>query len=305
MITKRILGKTGLRISEIGFGALEIGRNWAPDVNADPSHLSEKEAAYLLNSILDMGINFIDTAPAYWYSEEYIGKGISHRRKEFYLATKVGEHCDPSGSVYDYSFNATLNFIDRSLKLLKTDYIDLLQIHSASIEVIEKGETLSAMESAKKAGKILHIGMTGNVEACIKAIETGGYETVQFPYNIINYQAEDKLIPLAEQNNIGMIIMRPLAGGKLTDKYKNIKDEGIKNAIGKYLTIANIENNSYDLAEIAIAYILANKSVSTIIAGSRYLKNIEKNVHYSKKVLPKEIIDDIKNYSQSINIKAW
>src|SRR6187399_3129264 len=95
----RPLGATGLQVSEIGFGALEIGRDWAADVNPDPSHPSESDAARVLNGLLDIGVNFIDTAPAYWYSEEFIGKALAHRRTEYILATKVGEHCDPHGSV--------------------------------------------------------------------------------------------------------------------------------------------------------------------------------------------------------------
>lgn len=115
----RALGNTGLHVSEIGLGALEIGRNWAPDVNLDPGHLTRNEAAKMLNETLDAGVNFIDTAPAYWYSEEFIGYALNSRRDEFILATKTGEHCDPNGSVYDYSYEATLRFIENSLKRLQ------------------------------------------------------------------------------------------------------------------------------------------------------------------------------------------
>jgi len=220
MIPRRPLGRTGLEVSEIGFGALEIGRDWAQDVNPDPSHLSEAEAGRVLNGVLDLGINFIDTAPAYWHSEAFIGSAISHRRDEFILATKVGEHCNPSGSVYDYSAKATAGFIDSSLCKLKTDRIDLIQIHSASMEVLEKGETFEALRTAREAGKVLHIGMTGGVNECLRAVELGGYETVQVPYNLLGLSAEDRLLPLAREKGIGVIIMRGLAGGKLSEKFE-------------------------------------------------------------------------------------
>src|SRR5690606_19063556 len=113
-------------------------------------------------------------------------------RSEFILATKVGEHCDRDGSYYDYAGPACSAFIDRSLQRMKTDYIDLIQIHSASIEVLEQGETWQALDAARSAGKVRHIGMTGNVAACKRAVEIGGYDTIQVPFNLLAPEAADE-----------------------------------------------------------------------------------------------------------------
>lgn len=280
MIRRRTLGVTGLQVSELGFGALEIGRDWAADVNPDARHLSADEAARVLNGVLDRGINFIDTAPAYWFSEEYIGRGLAHRRGEYVLATKVGEHCDRDGSFYDYSGKATAEFIDRSLLKLKTDVIDLIQIHSAPVDVIRKGEAWQALDEAQKAGKVRHIGMTGNVEQCLCAVETGGYETIQVPYNLLAPEAADRLFPLCLEKGIGVIIMRGLAGGKLTAKYRGLEDSALRETIGALeKRVASRYAGAADpLAVAAQRFVLAHPAVSTVIIGTRRLEAVDANL---------------------------
>jgi aryl-alcohol dehydrogenase-like predicted oxidoreductase len=301
MLRKRKLGGTGLEVTEIGFGALEIGRDWAADCNPDPSHLSESGAGRLLNALLDRGINFIDTAPAYWFSEEFIGKAISHRRDEFILATKVGEHCDKSGSFYDYSGPATHRFIDQSLKRLRTDVIDLLQIHSASMEVLERGETLVAMQEAQRAGRVRHIGMTGGVAECVRAIEIGGYETVQFPYNMLNISAEEKLFPLIREKGVGAIIMRGLAGGKLTSKYRNLANKELADAIARFEQFAGPDG----LAALATRFVLAQPLVSSVIVGTRRIEAVDENLRAAEKPLDSETLERVREYARSIAAKVW
>ena len=307
---KRALGNTGLQVSEIGFGALEIGRDWAPDVNPDPSHPSKEEAGRLLNRLLDLGVNFIDTAPAYWSSEEFIGAGIAHRRDEYILATKVGEQCDRSGSMYDYSGPATLAFIDRSLQKLKTDHIDLLQIHSASLDVLEKGETLAAMQQARDAGKVLHIGMTGGVKEALRAIEIGGYETVQVPYNLLALAAEDELLAKAHGRGIGVILMRGLAGGKLTEKHERLADEALKGQIAgftKFLRSMDADTDApSSLAELGIRYLLSREEVSTIILGTRHVATLEANLAAAKRgALTPELATQVRDYARTLEAKTW
>lgn len=305
MVTKRALGKTGLMISEIGFGALEIGRNWAADVNADPSHLSESQAAKVLNGLLDMGINFIDTAPAYWYSEEFVGRGIAHRREEFVLATKVGEHCDPSGSVYDYSAQATRRFIDESLRRLRTDHIDLLQIHSASMEVLERGETLEAMLEAKQAGKVRHVGMTGGVREAVRALEIGGYETVQFPYNLLMIDAEERLLSLAAEKQAGVIIMRGLAGGKLSPKFENLQDERLRESVRGFLPFTGDATGAQDLVHLALGYLLGRPEISSIIVGSRRLEAVESNLRACAKALSPQLLEKVRGHARALSASTW
>ena len=301
VVRKRKLGNTGLEVSEVGYGALEIGRDWAADCNPDPSHPTEAEAGRVLNAVLDRGINFIDTAPAYWNSEEFIGKAIAHRRSEYILATKVGEHCDRSGSFYDYSAKATLEFIDRSLKRLQTEYIDLLQIHSASIEVLERGETFGAMQEAQRAGKVRHLGMTGGIAECERAVELGGYETVQFPYNLLNRSAENRLFGLAREKNVGCIIMRGLAGGKLTSKYSNLQDQKLVEVIRELDRIAAPEL----LAAVAVRFVMARPEVSSAIFGTRRIEAVDENLLAVEKKLDSGVAARIASVLRTCPITAW
>jgi aryl-alcohol dehydrogenase-like predicted oxidoreductase len=284
----RTLGRTGLLVSEIGFGSLEIGRDWGIPVGDDFGRPDEANAIRALNAALDAGITFIDTAPAYELSEERIGKAISHRRSEFTLATKVGERKnDGEQSLYDYSAKATTAFIEQSLKRMKTDVLDLVQIHSAPIEVIRKGETLGALVKAQEQGKIRFIGMTGSVEAAIEAVNDGSYDTVQVSYNIVDRDPEKKLFPLCRERNIGVIIKDGLGAGRLTAKAKALPDDRRDDRVrAERLEKAFAEGSWHpaklipakSLAELALRWLLANRAVTTVIAGSRKIDHIAKNV---------------------------
>ena len=185
------LGKTNLSVSVLGFGSLEIGRNWPywRKELQDFSRPDEKDAIDVVYKALDAGVNFFDTAPAYFRSEEILGKAFKGMRKEVLLATKCGEWFDGENSVYDYSYSETKKFIENSLRLLQTDYIDLLQIHSANLDVLQKGETLRAMKEAQHAGKVRYIGISTELEdAAHFAIESGEYDSLQISYNILKQQ---------------------------------------------------------------------------------------------------------------------
>lgn len=196
---KRRLGRTGLEVTAISFGALPIQRHTMAD------------AAPVLTAALDAGINFIDTARAYSDSEEKIGQHIAARRSEYYLATKSMAR-DKAGMAKD---------IDISLSQMKTDYIDLYQIHNIKAQqdfdaVMAPGGALEALQEAQQAGKIGHIGVTGHsLPLLIEAVKTNHFSTVQVPFNFIETGALDELFPLAKSLDVGRIVMKPLGGGQV------------------------------------------------------------------------------------------
>jgi len=276
-----------LKVSEIGLGALEIGRNWGIRVGDDYGRPDEAGAIRLLNAALDAGITFIDTAPAYQLSEERIGKGISHRRWEFALATKVGERLndDDPKSIYDYSYDATMAFIEQSLRRMRTEVIDLVQIHSAPVEVIRKGETMSAMKKAQEQGKVRFVGMTGTVEAAIEAVKTGDYGSVQVSYNIAYREAEKELFPLTRKHTIGVIIKDGLGAGRLTTKVKALgEDRRAEIERAAHLERECLTTSTHPsafpktLAELALRFLLANDAVTSVIAGTRKVEHLLANV---------------------------
>ena len=195
----RILGKTGLRVSRMGFGGLPIQRANEEDCRKILLHLSE------------LGVNYIDTARAYTVSEGYIGKAIAGMRDRFVIASKSMAR-DKESMARD---------IELSLQNLQTDYIDLYQVHNpnpAAFEtVIGPGGALEALLEAKKAGKIGHIGFTSHTADMFRrALQEDWVETVMFPYNIVESQGEE-LIAACRERNVGFIDMKPLAGGAIED----------------------------------------------------------------------------------------
>ncbi|MFH2110524.1 MAG: aldo/keto reductase [Candidatus Bathyarchaeota archaeon] len=198
---KVTLGRTGLKVSRVAMGGIPIQR---PTL---------EEAKKVINRALDRGINLIDTSIAYGDSEIIIGKAIQGRRDQVLLATK--------GTWRDKA--TAQQHIDQSLKRLNTDHIDLWQFHNirdpqALQAVTAPGGPLEAAHQAKEEGKILHLGFsTHNLETAIKGVESGLFETVQFPFNFIAREAAPELVPLARKHNVGFIGMKPFAGGNIQD----------------------------------------------------------------------------------------
>lgn len=193
------LGKSGLRISRLGFGGIPIQR------------IDREGTRALVDRLVEDGINFIDSARGYTVSEEYLGYALEGRREKFVLATKSMARTK----------EAMEADIEKSLHNFRTDYIDLYQVHNPSMEQLEQvmapGGALEALMEAKEAGKIGHIGLTAHAEAVFeKALELPWVETIMFPYNIVETQCTH-LIHACAEKNIGFIDMKPLAGGAIED----------------------------------------------------------------------------------------
>lgn len=271
----RRLGRTRLEVSEIGLGALELGRDWGIPIAGDFGRPREKDAIALVHRALELGINFIDTAPAYQISEERVGKALKGQRQDVYLATKVGEHhSDERGFWYDYGAAGVQASIEQSLRRLQTETIDLLQIHSASVEIIQQGEVLNVMKRFQQAGHVRFIGMSGDDEAAIAAVADGNYDTVQVVYNIFNQHARHAVFPRAREHDIGVIIMVPLGHGVITKKseYLDEREQARVRALDFLI------QPDRTLAQAALQFVLAADAVSTAIPGTRKIANLETNV---------------------------
>ena len=201
------LGKTGLEVSRIGIGGIPIQRP------------SSDDAIKVIRRALDLGINFIDTARGYGASEERVGKAIAGRRDWVVLATKTGGR----------TAAVALEHLEQSLQQLNTDYIDLWQFHNVSTfetyeQVLGPGGAMEAAQQALRAGKIRHIGISSHhLEVARKAVSSGLFEAVQFPFNFVNYEAASELLPLVQEHGMGFIAMKPFAGGRLNNANLAIK----------------------------------------------------------------------------------
>lgn len=229
----RILGKTGLMVSRVGFGGIPLQKT------------TPAEAKAVIDALVACGINFIDTARGYTVSEELIGTAIEGRRDKFILASKSMSR----------TAEAIRRDIDISLQNLRTDYIDLYQIHNLPVRdfdtVMGEGGALEGLLEAKKEGKIRHIGLTAHsVESFERALEWNCIETIMFPYNIVETQGE-ALIAKCFEKNVGFICMKPLAGGAL-------------------------EN-----ATLALRFILNNPAVGVVIPGMASVREVKENAGVS------------------------
>ncbi len=278
-VNYRILGRTGLRVSEIGFGALEIGRNWPNWRSALPDFArpSREEAIRLVHAVIDAGVNFIDTAPAYVDSESILGEALQGRRKNVILGTKCGEWFDGKVSRYDYSYDETFRFVEQSLKLLRTDWLDLLQIHSGSVEVVEQGETMRAMKKLREQGKVRFLGISvDREEAALAAIRSGDYDTVQLSYNAARREIEQTAFAEARGRNVGVIVKDSLFTGRLSARKNDINDSAVRAKIDSIAERAGAF--SMPLSEYALRFVLGNPVVASAIVGTRSLEHFRSNL---------------------------
>jgi len=297
----RYLGKTGLKVSEIGYGAWGIGKtSW---IGAN-----DEDSLKALHKSIDLGLNFIDTALGYGngHSERLVGEVIKERKETISVATKIPPKNQkwpaPAGVDAAETFPADhiISSTETSLRNLGLETIDVQQFHVWSDEWVNQGDWLEAVEKLKKQGKIKHFGISINdhqPENAIKLIETGLVDTVQVIYNIFDQSPEDALFPACEKHQVGVIVRVPLDEGGLTGKItpESQFDEGdfrnhyfnkerkleVYNRVQNIIT--DLDISAEEVAETALRFILSHPAVSTVIPGMRSIKNVESNCRVSDK----------------------
>jgi aryl-alcohol dehydrogenase-like predicted oxidoreductase len=309
----RNLGKTGLSISEIGYGAWGIGKtSW---VGA-----SDDESIKALNRSIDLGLNFIDTALAYGrgHSESLVGRVKKERSETIYVATKIppknGQWPAQAGVSVAKTFPAShvIASTEESLKNLGVETIDVQQFHVWSDEWVNQGDWLKAVQKLKEQGKIKHFGVSINdfqPENAIKLIETGVVDTVQVIYNIFEQSPEDQLFPACERHQVGVIVRVALDEGGLTGKitpdttfeasdfrnryFRGDRKQQVYERVQKIASDLTITLDQ--VAETALRYVLSHTTVSTVIPGMRSVRNVERNCQVGDgRGLPKEQVEKLK-----------
>ena len=198
------LGETGMMVSRLGAGLAEVGLRLSKD--------KSEQAGRVLNAALDKGINFLDTAACYGHSEEIVGQFVSERRDEYYLATKAG-HVTGEYNGAAWAYQTVIDSIDRSLRRMRTDHVDLVQLHSCDVNVLEQGEVIKALQDAQTAGKTRFIGYSGDNDAAAWAVNSGLFATLQTSFNVVDQDARTCLFTLPHIKHMGVIIKRPIANG--------------------------------------------------------------------------------------------
>jgi len=280
MTTKRRrLGRTGLMVSEISLGTVELGLDYGVPIHEEHRRPPEDQAASLLNRALDLGVNLIDTARAYGSSEEVIGRALQTRRQEYVLVTKVG--APPPDATASTVRDHVTNSVADSLRALRTDYVDVLMIHSATAEVIRRGDMIAAMLDAKQAGHTRFVGAsTYGEEAPLLALEDGRYDCLQVAYSLVDRLMEERVFPLAQERDVGIVARSVLLRGVLTHRHRFLPPQlaELRAAIEKLDGLAGAAS----LPELAYRYVLAHPAVSTALVGTARLGELEQALAYAQ-----------------------
>lgn len=252
------MGSTDMDVSPLGFGGAEIGSLDTLETRVDR----------LLNSALDAGVNVIDTAACYADSEEKIGHTIGHRRSEYFLFTKCGHVSGLEG--VDWEPDLIRRSIERSLRRLKTDRVDLVMLHSCGSDILKVGEATAALQDARDRGQTRYIGYSGDGEAAFEAVSSGLFDVLETSINIADQQALDHVLPLATEKGMGVIAKRPIANvvwqavsERDTNEYRRPYFRRLKQLDYPFLT-GDVETG----VDIALRFTLSCPGVHTAIVGT-------------------------------------
>jgi aryl-alcohol dehydrogenase-like predicted oxidoreductase len=284
---RKCFGNTGLEVSVLGVGLSEIGYKL--------KMRQKNTAARILNTALDEGINILDTAACYGISEELVGLTVSHRRQEYILTTKCG-HSMTGTSSEDWMPQTIEDSINRSLKRLKTDIVDIVMLHSCSLEILKRGESLQALQDAQIAGKARFIGYSGDNEAAEWAVASGLFNVLETSYNFVDQRARKQLFPLAKANGMGIIIKRPIANavwGK-TQSPSDYANEYFKRA-QLLMQSGPITGADENPIAFALGFVLAHEDLHTCILGTRDPSHMISNLEWLRTArrTPEKVLQEL------------
>jgi aryl-alcohol dehydrogenase-like predicted oxidoreductase len=291
-LPKRRLGRTGAEVTTLGYGAMELrGGNRGPQ-------LSEEQADRLLNAVLDAGINFIDTSIDYGLSEERIGKYISHRRGEYFLASKCG--CVYGGQQGEHVHTAKniREGVENSLRLLKTDHLDLVQFHrSLTMDEFQAEGALQEALKLRDEGKVRFVGVSGTLPNIVEQINSDVFDAFQIPYSALQREHED-VIALAAEKDMGCIIRGGVARGAPSDwenrAYYMIPSETMKDR-WEEAKLDELLQDGMTRMEFMLRFTLSHPGLTTTIVGTSNPDHLAGNVEAAMKgPLPAELVTEAK-----------
>ncbi len=273
-LAKRILGRTGLAVTQLGYGAMEVrgSRIWGG------RPVTEQQAEVILNAVLDEGINFIDTANDYGRSEEFIGRFISRRRSEYYLATKCGctvvrkdEHTDDTPHVW--TRENLFRGLHESLDRMRTDYVDLMQLHNPTVEQVDQGDLIDVLREMKQQGKVRWIGCSSTLPHLATYIERGVFDVFQIPYSALERQHET-VITRAAQAGAGIIDRGGVARGE-PGPGRGAQDRWEKFSAAN---LDELRSPGESRTAFMLRFLLSHPDIHTTIVGTLNPEHLRENI---------------------------
>jgi aryl-alcohol dehydrogenase-like predicted oxidoreductase len=269
-----VLGRTGLDVTRLSFGAMEIRgpRIWGG------RPVTDQQAETILNAVLDDGINFIDTANDYGRSEEFIGKYIAHRRDEFYLATKCGctvvrKDANTDDTPHVWTRDNLFRGLNESLQRMKTHYVDIMQLHNPPVEETEKNQLVEALREMQQQGKVRFISISTTLPHLPTYLHWGVFDTFQIPYSALEREHEEWISRAAEAG-IGTIIRGGVARGEFgvglgnEDRWKKFEEAGLD----------ELREPGESRTAFLLRFTLSHPHVHTIIVGTLYPEHLQENI---------------------------
>lgn len=290
-LTKRTLGRTGLNVTDLSYGAMEVrgSRIWGG------RPVEEGQAQAILNAVLDSGINFIDTANDYGRSEEFIGKFLSHRRDEYFLATKCGctvvhkdENTDDTPHVW--TRENLFRGLHESLDRMKTDHIDVMQLHNPSVEQTQEGDLVAVLQEMQQQGKVRFIGCSSTHPHIDAYIKMGVFDVFQIPYSALERQHEGA-ISAAAQAGAGTIIRGGVARGEPGQGL------GDNNRWGQFekAKLDELLAEGESRTAFLLRFTLSHPDMHTTIVGTLIPKHLEENIRVAEQgALPADVYAEAK-----------
>ncbi|MFI6790753.1 aldo/keto reductase [Nonomuraea sp. NPDC050383] len=293
------LGRTGLRASRLGYGAMELR---GPQAWGRP--VSDDEARTVLNTVLDSGVNLIDTSPDYGDAEEHIGRWISHRRDEFILSSKCGCPLAAAGDPrtfppHVYTRANVRACVEQSLRRMRTDHLDILMVHmSPSVAVMRAEETIAEMRALQDEGAIRFTGMSGELPNLPEHIATGAFDVFLLPYSALD-RSHEELVGAAAAAGAGTIargsVARPLTAPPeampepmrrpLADRHARLAAAGLDDLADGASTM-----------ELLLRFILSHRDLDSVIVGSAQVAHVRANVAAARKgPLPADVYDELRD----------
>lgn len=282
---KRALGKTGIAVSEIAFGGVEIGMPYGIGVNSEADMLSRDNAVNLLHEALDRGINFFDTARLYGESESIIGEAFHDRRDKVVIATKCDIFTDTDGQIPQYKTlkERIETSLEKSLGFLKTDYVDIFMLHRADLSILGNDDVKMIFDGIKQSGKVRSIGASTYTATETKTAIEKGWEVIQLAFNLMDQQQAANF-DYAQEQGTGIVVRSVLMKGLLSDKGRDLHPalQAVEQHISKYSGLLNDEIT--EISTLATKFALSFNQVSSVLVGidkSEYLDKALQSVNGS------------------------
>ena len=293
---KMRLGRTGLEVTQLGYGALEV---WGTPAEGRMGRLPDDDhAGRILNAVLDAGINLIDTSWCYGRSEELMGRYIAHRRDEYILAAKVGHMQCITPKPYGYSPEDLINCMQESLQRLQTDHVDVLQLHNPTPGEVEENGCIEALQEIKARGMTRFIGVSTNLPHLDKHLETGAYDVFQIPYSALGPEHHDAITRVAEAG-AGTIIRgvthrdNPVDRMDIPERWEKFEEAGLD----------QFREEGEGRNAFLVRFAMSHPHAHTVIVGTQDPGHLKENVEaWQRAPLAPDVYTEVRRHLETVGL---